>query len=130
MIREGRGRYRLDAGNLPEGTYTYRAAARSADVDLGSDTGVFTVGALEIEYMHTRADAALMRQIAARSGGQFGTLSDLPNIVDAALSDPTFTPEREHITRESSLRHTYLLLLLVIAFLAAEWVLRKRSGMV
>jgi hypothetical protein len=130
MRAEGRGRYRLDAGSLPEGTYQYTATARRAGEALGSDSGVFSVGALELEYLHTRADVATMHQIAARSGGRAVTLAELPSLVDELLRSPSFTPEREHIVRESSLRHVLIVLIVIVLLLAAEWVLRRRSGMV
>jgi hypothetical protein len=130
MRQEGRGRYRLDAGQLPEGVYSYRATASRNGVNIGMDSGTFTVGALEREFISSRADAAIMRQIAARSGGISTDLAGMSSLVEELLASPSFTPEREHIVREASLRHTVLLLLLVVLLLAAEWILRKRSGMV
>lgn len=130
MTAEGRGRYRLDAGQMPEGSYLFTATATSGDIDLGSDQGAFSVGALEFEFQETRADGALMRQIAVRSGGLATNLDDLTRLVDEATSAPDFLPETEYITRESSLRHVWLLLALALFLLASEWILRKRSGMI
>lgn len=130
MRNDGRGRYRMDAGQLPEGMYAYRATASRDGIALGSDSGTFTVGALEREFVSPRADASIMRQIAARSGGNSTGLAGLSGLVEELLASPSFTPEREHIVREASLRHTVLLLIIVVVLLAAEWILRKRSGMV
>ena len=130
MDAEGRGRYRLDGGALPEGTYTYRARAVAGGVDLGTDAGSFSVGPSSLEYLATSADAALMRQIAARSGGTSTTLDGLEPLLQEISSQADFMPRTERTVREASLRHVYLLLLIVIALLATEWVLRKRSGMV
>lgn len=130
MTAEGNGRYRLDAGALPEGSYQFSADATQQGTRLGTDQGAFSVGALELEFQETRADAALMRQIAARTGGQATDLSRLEDLLGDVSSSAGFRPSVERVVRESSLRHTYLLLLLALLFLASEWILRKRSGMV
>lgn len=126
----GNGRYTLDAGTLPEGTYRYRATARREDKVLGTDSGALAVGALTLEFKETRANAALMRQIAHRSGGTFLTadqVGTLPSMLQAAGG---FTPVIFEEERETPLWHLYGLLGLVVLLLAAEWFLRKRSGMV
>lgn len=130
METEGRGRYRLDIGALPEGTYQYDARALRDEVDLGTDAGSFSVGPSSLEYLATRADAALMRQIAARSSGTATTLAGLQELLQNIASAPDFLPRTEQTVNEASLRHVYLLLAIVIALLASEWILRKRSGMV
>ncbi len=126
----GNGRYALDAGPLPEGTYAWTATAYRGEDILGSDQGAFAVGSLTLEYREPGADAALMRQIAQRSGGV--TLD--PNrpeafreALSASLEGAVDTVSR---TTEEDLRTHFSFLLLVVALLATEWFFRKRSGMV
>ena len=71
-----------------------------------------------------------MRQIAARSGGTATTLAGLQELLQNIASAPDFLPRTEQTVNEASLRHVYFLLAIVIALLASEWILRKRSGMV
>ncbi len=129
MRAVGQGRYALDAGTLPEGDYSFAAEAERAGVALGEDRGAFAVGALALEFRDTQADAGLMRGLARRSGGAVidpAELGELP----ARLAAHGFGPrvvEQEH---ETELWHLAWLLGLVVALLAAEWVLRKRAGMV
>lgn len=130
MRSEGNGRYRLEAGELPEGSYRFTAEATAGETPLGSDRGTFSVGALELEYQETRADAALMNQIATRTGGVSTDLDGLENALAQITSSPEYAPATERVVQESSLRQTFLLLALALILLAAEWILRKRHGMV
>ena len=126
----GNGRYVLDIGNFPEGTYSYQAAGERNDIVMGTDNGSFTVGALTLEFKETRANAALMRQIAQRSGGSFFTPEELPTLPAVLSASGTFSPVRFEEAREQELWHLPAFFLLVVLLLTTEWVLRKRSGMV
>ncbi|MBO6576279.1 MAG: hypothetical protein JJ896_16330 [Rhodothermales bacterium] len=126
----GSGRYRADAGTLPEGRYAYTAAASLANEQLGEDSGVFSVGPLALEYQDTRADAALMRQIALRTGGQALDLSSLGALSQPAAQASWLHP-RDRVVRSSiRLWQRYPFLVLVLVLLTAEWFLRKRRGLV
>ena len=126
----GNGRYALDAGPLPEGTYAWTATAYRGEEMLGSDRGAFAVGSLTLEYRQPGADAALMRQIARRSGG--ATLDpNRPEAFTEALSASLEGAARTvSSATEEDLRTHFSFLLLVVALLGAEWFFRKRSGMV
>ncbi len=130
MEAVGNGRYTLDVGALPEGTYRYTAEATREGRVLGEDSGTFAVGALTLEFKETRADAALMRQIAQWSGGAFLAPAEAGGFPRLLQASEDFAPIVIEEARETKLWHRYVFLLLVILFLAAEWVLRKRSGMV
>lgn len=126
----GNGRYVLDVGSLPEGSYRYTAEASQDDASVGSDQGQFSVGSLTLEYRETRANTALMQQIAQRSGGTFFTpesASELPRILEASSSFSSLVVEEE---RDTELAHLYGFLIVIVTLLATEWAIRKRSGMV
>ncbi|MEM6336731.1 MAG: hypothetical protein AAF752_09190, partial [Bacteroidota bacterium] len=126
----GNGRYVLDAGQLPEGAYPFTATASRDGETLGSDRGQFAVGALTLEFQETRADAPLMRQIARRSQGRFFTASEASQLPAALADDGRLTPVVRTETREDELYRRAWFLALIVTLLAAEWFLRKRSGMV
>ena len=129
MRAVGGGRYVLDAGTLPEGDYSFTATAEREGVTLGEDRGAFAVGALALEFRDTQADAGLMRQIARRSGGAVVEPAQIPTL-EAQLVAGGFGPRVVEQERETELWEIAWLLAVVITLLAAEWVLRKRSGMV
>ncbi|MFQ5569130.1 MAG: hypothetical protein ACE5G0_05615 [Rhodothermales bacterium] len=126
----GNGRYVLDIGTLPEGTYHYRAEAERNGARLGEDTGSFVIGALTIEFKETRANAALLRQIAQRSGGTFFTPDDLQELPATLARSGSFAPLLFEEVREMELWRLPFFVLLVVLLLTTEWVVRKRSGMV
>ena len=130
MERIGNGRYELDAGAMPEGTYQYRAVGKRGDLTLGEDNGVFAVGPLTIEFRETTADAALMRQIATRSNGSFLSAEAVGELPARLAASDAFVPVFVDREREVELWHYSAFLIAVLVLLTAEWVLRKRSGMV
>lgn len=130
MEAVGNGRYVLDVGSLPEGTYRFGAAAERDGNALGTDQGTFAVGALTLEFKETRADVAMLRQIAQRSGGAFLTADNLDDLPDLLQRSGTFAPVQYEDVRETPLWHIYWFLAAIIVLLSLEWFFRKRSGMV
>lgn len=126
----GNGRYTLDAGTFPEGTYRYHASATLEGQELGTDDGTFAVGTLTLEFKETRANAPLMRQIAQRSGGGFLEDGRAETFTDRLSASGVFSSAFVEHESEMELRRRYIFLALIIFFLAAEWFVRKRSGMV
>ena len=125
----GGGRYALDIGTLPEGSYSYTARASRNGAELGNDSGNFTVGTLSLEYADTKANVPLMRQIAHQSGGQNLVHDDIVGLSSVLRSDSAFVPLVAVETRELTLWQWPFLLALIMMLLTAEWILRKRSGL-
>lgn len=126
----GNGRYVADLGVRPPGAYTFTAEATRGGATLGTDRGTFGVGRLAAEFREPGADPALLRQVALRSGGQVVGLDTLGTFVQGlrqrgALSDRPLVREDE-----TPLLTLPWLLALIVGLLAAEWVFRKRLGMV
>lgn len=126
----GHGRYTLEAGTFPEGTYQFEAIATLDTEVLGTDNGTFAVGSSTLEFKETRANAALMRQIAQRSGGNVLD-PDRADLISSTLSSSTNMASLlvEHES-EMELRRRHIFLALIVLLLTVEWLIRKRSGMV
>ena len=125
----GNGRYALNVGRLPEGTYRYSAQAQLDQSPLGRDQGQFSVGALRLEYQQTRANPVLMRQIATRSGGTAYSADEASALPSDLAASSTFTPKVVTSSTEAELWRTSLFLAAILVLLAAEWTLRKRFGL-
>jgi hypothetical protein len=126
----GNGRYSLDAGVLSAGRWSFEASAVRADARLGDDRGAFAVGAVADEFRHPGADPALMRQIALRSGGRPVPLDSIGDIEALLRRDGRLEPRVVEQSVETPLLDLPLLLGLLVVGLTAEWVMRKRWGMV
>jgi hypothetical protein len=130
MNAVGNGRYVLDVGTLPAGSYTYAAEATREGAALGTDQGQFAVGSLTLEFRATRANAALMRQLAQRSGGTAFAPANADDLPIRLTQSETFAPATLQNERDRELWHVSWFLAAIIVLLATEWALRKRRGMV
>ena len=99
-------------------------------MEFGTDEGQFAVGDLTLEYLKTRADQAFMQQIALRAGGRTWTMEDLDNIETLLENEDSFAPRINENRVDYKLWQLYTFLILLLTLLTAEWVIRKRSGMV
>lgn len=129
MTHAGGGQYQLDAGALPEGTYTYTATATRNGTELGTDAGDFSVDTPNVEQQETHADVSLMRQIAARSGGEVLFLEEFEALPDRVQTHPEFTSSTTTERSDWALNHAWPLLLVIISLLSAEWYGRTRQGL-
>ncbi|WP_428266815.1 hypothetical protein [Haliangium sp.] len=118
----GTGRTQLD--DLEPGVYRVEAEAELGDRTL-RDRDIFLVRAAGAELARPAADESLLVAIAALTGGTYlGPAEALPE-------DLPFAPPRiVRVDRRADVElwSRPLLLILALLFLAAEWVLRRRSG--
>jgi hypothetical protein len=86
---------------------------------------MFAVEPFNVELLDSRARFDLLRQVAQVSGGGFAPAAH----ADTLLSKLKFEPRVVVTRHEVSLWRKGLLIWVIIALLAVEWILRKRSGM-
>jgi hypothetical protein len=125
----GGGRYEGSLEGLAEGDYAFRATASVGGVPIGQDNGRFAVGGTEIEFQDTKANHVLLRQLAYRTGGAYLTLADVDRLDSLLSAQPTFVEQSSVHSTQSVLRQSIAMLVAVILLLAAEWALRRQSGM-
>jgi hypothetical protein len=124
--RSGTG-YRLDAGVLPAGRYTWNAGVTLSGERLTAK-GEFLVKPLLAEQMNTVADHALWENIAARTGGMAVTPANLDSIAQALMSRPEMAARSYSHASFSDLIGLRWLFLAILLLLSLEWALRRRSG--
>ncbi len=115
--------------NLSKGDYRYEAVVSRRGRDLKSFSGRFTVGESEVEFLNTRMDARLLREIAQKTGGAFLTPNEIDDLQKFISSLPDFKPAVVERRREYILWSRIEPLLIVIILLSVEWFLRKRYGL-
>jgi hypothetical protein len=125
----GNGRYEGALDGLAQGDYSFRAQATAGGSSLGTDAGTFTVGGLQVEFLETRMNRDLLQQIAYRTGGKFFSPATVRGLRSALDSLRSLVPREDRRTQAIELPHWHYILVALLLMLAAEWILRKRSGM-
>ena len=107
------------------GLYRVRAEARRGSASLGVADRWFYVGGADPEFADARLNDPFLRRLARQSGGQYVPADDIDRIIAAVSASvpQTLEPERR------DLWHEPWAIALVIALLAAEWILRRAWGM-
>lgn len=119
------GSYEKALGPLPAGDYTYQAAVTRGEQLIGEDSGEFSVGEFSAEFLETERDDALLAALARASGGSVLGGDELAGW-DGDLS----LEKRIHTTRsEREVWNHPAFFLLILGFLSAEWLVRKRKGL-
>jgi hypothetical protein len=131
LTSAGNGRYE---GSVPgwgeEGAFAYGATATRGESLLGGDSGTVHIGGVQPEFLETRMNASLLRQLAERTGGTFLIEETFGRIVKLLAQQSSFVPTEETDAAEYNVRNRPLLVAAIMLLLAMEWFLRKRSGMI
>ena len=122
---QGDGRHRGVWTGLEVGAHTVAVEARWNGGEVGRDSVEFVVDAYSLESSDVRPDHRLLRRVAAASGGEFVEVEDWNAALERLETPPRLISET---TRFEPWGRSWVLAVLVAA-LAAEWVLRKRGGM-
>lgn len=119
--------YKLNAGKLPVGNYSYEAAV-NGDTGMLKERGEFSVSPLQLEIVNTIADHRLLYQFANDNGGTMvypSNMSSLPDLIKQKKEIVSVSYENKKL---DDLINYKWILAIIIASLAAEWLLRKRAG--
>ncbi|MFQ6618136.1 MAG: hypothetical protein ACE5QV_05550 [Fidelibacterota bacterium] len=121
LIDDGSGKYRGSFIPSGPGEYLYKAAARRADLSFGESEGNFSVQKFSVEYMNPEVGLTALMKIAYNTGGKL----IFPEELGSFLSGIELKEKVERESKRMLLWNRYYFLLFAIAFLTAEWILRK-----
>ncbi|MDZ7263545.1 MAG: VWA domain-containing protein [candidate division KSB1 bacterium] len=121
----GAGKYEGILQALEGGDYSYAGVAHFNNRVIGADSGQFSVEDFNLEFLQTRLNEPLLQQLAAKTGGRYFSAANY----DSLSAHLAFPDRISTEVKEIPLWNQLLLLVLVIVLLAAEWFIRKRSGM-
>ena len=125
----GEGRFEGSVENLGEGDYRYSAVASVGQRQLGEDRGRFTVGEQNLEYLATRMNKPLLRQLAYQTGGRYYNPEEVDTLVANLVQNPEFEAKDVLRSDEIELWDLHHLLAVIVLVFSTEWFLRKRNGM-
>ena len=123
---QGLGRYAGRLQFLPSGAYSFEATAALKGRPLGTDSGGFVVGEAGAEFERTRMNRELLVQLADMTGGRFYLPSETERLAEDVDLDEITVQE----TRTSTLWDHPAVLILLVGLLAAEWLVRRYTGMI
>ena len=119
--------YRLNAGNLQPGDYTFEAETQLGNQQF-KEKGSFSIVKNEVELQNIQADFGLLYQMAQQTGGQFVPIDKYGTLLDA-IGDNKQIAVQEHqqtfLTEWINLKTMFFLL---IFLLGVEWFFRKYWG--
>lgn len=124
----GNGRYEGKLHNMIEGDYIYYATAHINENLVGVDSGKFSVGKINLEYLDTKMNKSLLQQIAVNTGGKYIQTNQLDEL-DQFLSIIKSDARETKLLREYKIWDAEIVVLLLIFLLSIEWYLRKRKGL-
>ena len=119
--------YKLEAGMLPIGKYTYHSTVKVGD-RLYRETGEFNISPIQVESAITRADHQLLYNIAARHGGKMYLADDLEALSMELASRGDIKPIVYTEDRLKELINIKWIFALILVLVSAEWFFRKRAG--
>jgi hypothetical protein len=125
----GNGRFEGAFDPLPEGDYSYSARAVTGGRQIAEEKGTFSVGGLNVEFLDTKANKHLLRQLALQTGGRYYEPEELHRLPDDLASLSGFEVREVNISQQLELWNKTWMLGCLIALLSLEWFLRKRHGM-
>ncbi len=121
--------YELNAGKIGPGNYTYEAKVLNS-TEYPIKKGRFSVKAIQLELVQTKADHALLQSMADQSGGKLFYPNQTNELIETLKQNSQMKPivyEEESI--ELLLGYKWLFAL-IIACLSLEWFIRKWNGFI
>ena len=119
--------YRLDAGKIPAGDYSYSASVTFGGKRL-EKSGSFTVSQTNVESINTRADYGVLSRLANETDGEFFTADQLDLIPEKIKAREDIRPLTYSTGQLKSLSDFKWIFFLILAFFAGEWFIRKYFG--
>lgn len=120
------GIYVAELGALPEGRYRVELESAGSGQVAGDTSGVYSefsvTGAADSERVELAADSGMLNSLAALSAGKVLSPAELDSL--AGRLGPARVTKVER--RQVDLWNSWPWLLLIVALLTAEWILRKR----
>lgn len=116
--------YRLDAGALPAGRYTYAASA-VLNGKTYTDEGRFMVETTSLEDQESGCNYALMYSLAQQNQGNTVTPATMMSLYDSIARNNNIKPVLNEQIELTDLISWKWLFALILVLAAAEWLLRK-----
>lgn len=119
--------YRLNAGNLPSGDYTFEAETQLGTQHF-TEKGNFSIVKNDLEIQNTRADFNVLFQLSQQTGGQFSPVENYGTLLDVISQNKQIAVQQHLQTSQTEWINLKILFFLLIILLGVEWFFRKYWG--
>lgn len=125
MNHERSGSYSSELGRLPSGVYRIQASATKNGREIGTDQTSVTIGNSILEFLDTKRNDLLLRQLSEISNGLLLDDGDFQMLTTYLREQiRTRTSVEKDSTQEPVYRYTIWFFIILI-LLSAEWILRR-----
>ena len=119
--------YKLNAGILPIGNYSYQASVNVGNKVL-KDNGELSINALKVENLNTVADHQLLYSLAKKYGGESVSKNEFDKLLSILENREDIKPVSFSQQRLNEVINFKSLFFFILALLTLEWFVRRRSG--
>ena len=119
--------YRLNAGIFPVGEYRYETKTRVGD-KVFTQSGKFTVSALQVESVNTVADHQLLYALAKKHKGEMVYPNEMSKLLQILNDREDIKPVSHSEKKLTDLVNLKILFFLLLFLISLEWFFRKWSG--
>lgn len=119
--------YVLKTQNLPVGAYNY-IAKTNFDNKNYTAAGAFTIKALQIEALQTRANHKVLYQLAEKTGGKVFYPNEIEALQKLILEKEDIKPTLYESFKTRSMINLKWIFFLILGLLSVEWFSRKFYG--
>ncbi|MBK8700181.1 MAG: hypothetical protein IPN29_11880 [Saprospiraceae bacterium] len=119
--------YTLDAGQFPEGNYSYTATTVYKGIPQ-TYNGRFTVQSIQLEAYELTARHDVLFTLSQKFNGRMFLVENMEALADSILQNKSLKPVIFQTTQSKTLIHYKWLFFVILLFLSAEWFLRRYYG--
>ena len=125
-VNDSTGNYLIEFVPPGEGKYTITAKGFKQGIELGSDQLEIEVIPIEKEFIHIDQNVDFLKKLAHMGNGLYVDASQIDTLA-SALIEPDKVVLKDRVI---DIWYHPVLLALIILLITAEWILRKRLGLV
>jgi len=126
FIEQTPGRLQAEFDQVPPGQYTFSASLEKGGQVLKNEQGRIVVETFSLEEFDQSGDRAGLMALASMTGGGFFTFEQFND----AVNNIDLNPVVESVQKEIVVWNKFWLLLIFIAMLSIEWILRKLNSLI
>lgn len=121
--------YRLNAGYMEPGEYSYEAKTKVGD-QIQTKKGMVIVKPVVSEKINTVADHSVLNKLSAGTNGKMFYLNNMDELTNVVLKNEVIKPITFSQNETSDLIDLKWLFALILCFFTLEWFIRKYNGLI